>query len=57
MYKLGSESIEKEMNLGHSVLGLCNYLEKLLQISYNTKRAILSKIHTWYAQFQYELNI
>lgn len=39
------------------MLGLYNYLEKLLQISYNTKSVILSKIHTSYAQFQYELNI
>lgn len=57
MYKLGSECIEKEMNTGQNVLELHNYLEKFLQISYNMKRAILSKIHTWYAQFQYELNI
>lgn len=52
-----SECAEEEKNMGHNVLGLHNYLEKLLQISHNTKSAILSKIHTWYAQFQYELNI
>lgn len=57
MYKLGSERIEKEMNVGHNMVGLYDYLEEPLQISYNTKSAILSKIRTWYAQFQYELNI
>ena len=41
----------------HNMLGLYDYLEEFLQISYNTESAILSKIHAWYAQFQYELNI
>lgn len=57
MHKLVSECIGKEVNTGHNVLGLHNYLEKLVQISRNTESAILSKIHPWYAQFQYELNI
>lgn len=43
--------------MGHNMVGLYDYLEEPLQISYNTKSAIRSKIRTWYAQFQYELNI
>lgn len=57
MYRLVSECTEKEVNTGQNVLGLHNYLGKLVRIPHNTKSAILSKIHTWYAQFQYELNI
>lgn len=45
------------MIMSQNMSGLYNYLEEFLQISHNTKNAILSKIHTWYAQFQYELNI
>lgn len=57
MCRLESERTEKEMIFVHNMLGLYDHLEEFLQISYNTESAILSKIHTWYAQFQYELNI
>lgn len=44
------------MNTGYDMLCLYNYLEKFCRF-HITLRAILSKIHTWYAQFQYELNL